>query len=57
MEIDKFQEAGIQVTFADYSGYREYPQLYGSFEHAVSILDLMFNAGADAVHYMKPLLG
>jgi hypothetical protein len=56
MEVDKFAAAGIGVTFADYSGYPEYPQLHGTFEHAVSILDLLFNTGPEAVRYMKPLL-
>ena len=55
MERDKFAPAGIQVTFADYAGYPEYPQLHGAFEHGVSILDLLFHTGADAIHYMKSL--
>ena len=38
----------------DYSGYPEYPQLFGEFEHGVTILDLLFNTGPDAVRYMKP---
>jgi hypothetical protein len=37
----------------DYSGYPDYPQLNGAFEHGVSILDLLFNVGADAPRYMK----
>jgi hypothetical protein len=57
MELEKFCDAGIRVTFADYSGYPEYPQLHGNFEHTVSILDLLFNVGPDAIYYMKPLLG
>ena len=48
-----FGENGITVRFADYSGYPEYPQLHGPFEHAVSILDLLFNVGPDATRYMK----
>jgi len=50
-----FAEAGIAVAFADYTGYPEYPQLHGPFEHGVSILDLLFHVGADALAYMKPL--
>jgi len=53
MELDKFAAAGIEVAFADYAGYPEYPQLHGAFEHGVSILDLLFHTGADAIHYMK----
>ena len=28
------------------------PQLHGDFEHGVSILDLLFNVGADAPEYI-----
>jgi hypothetical protein len=31
-----------------YDGYLEYPQLHGGFEHAVSVIDLLFNTGAEA---------
>ncbi len=48
-----FREASVQLKYMDYSGYPEYPQLHGSFEHGVSILDLLFNAGPDAPRYMK----
>lgn len=50
---DDFNSQGISVRFADYSGYPEYPQLHGPFEHAVSILDLLFCVGPDAPRYMK----
>ena len=56
MELDKFAAAGIKVSFANYAGYPEYSQLHGPFEHGVSILDLLFNTGRDAMRYMKPLL-
>lgn len=49
----RFAEAGIRVEWFDYGGYAEYPQLWGSFEHAVTILDLLSNCGADAARYMK----
>jgi hypothetical protein len=44
---------GIQTIWFDYSGYPEYPQLWGDFVHEVSILDLLFNCGPDAPRYMK----
>jgi hypothetical protein len=47
-----FHQEGIQVRYMDYSGYPEYPQLYPPFEHAVSILDLVFNTGQDAKRFM-----
>jgi hypothetical protein len=49
----QFEAAGIDLTYMDYSGYPEYPQLHGAFEHGVSILDLLFNVGVDAPRYMK----
>jgi hypothetical protein len=38
-----FEEAGIQLSFKNYQGYPEYPQLQAPFEHAVSILDVLAN--------------
>ena len=32
----------------DYDGYPEYPQLHPPFEHAVTILDLLFHTGTEA---------
>jgi hypothetical protein len=59
-----FTSAGISVEYMDYSGYPEYPQPYPPFEHAVSVLDLLFCTGAQARTYMKsqgrsraPLIG
>ncbi|MDR1754993.1 MAG: WbqC family protein [Eubacterium sp.] len=48
----QFEEAGIKVIWKDYSGYPEYKQLCEPFEHGVSILDLLFNTGADAPYYI-----
>lgn len=48
-----FSRHGIRLTWFDYSGYPEYPQLWGPFTHAVTILDLLFNCGHDAYRYMR----
>ena len=48
-----FSDLGIKVTWFDYAGYPEYPQLWAEFAHGVSILDLLFNCGRDAHRYMK----
>jgi hypothetical protein len=48
-----FEQSGIKVAWMDYSGYPEYPQLFGNFEHGVTILDLLFNAGPNAANFMK----
>lgn len=56
IEPELFERAGIELRFADYSDYREYPQLFGNFEPQVSVIDLLFNTGQAAVSYMKPML-
>lgn len=48
-----FAERGIKLTWFDYAGYPEYPQLCGDFTHGVSILDLLFNCGKDSHRYMR----
>jgi len=53
IDEEPFEDAGIAVHYMDYSGYPEYDQLYPPFEHHVSIVDLIFNAGPDAPKYMK----
>lgn len=55
ISTQRFDDAGIRVTWADYSGYPNYPQLYGDFVHEVSILDLLFMCGPDSSSYMKIL--
>lgn len=47
-----FAAAGIELVWKDYSGYPEYPQRFPPFEHAVSILDLLFNVGPAAPWYI-----
>ena len=53
MNASVFHGSGISVKVVDYGGYPEYAQLYPPFKHEVSILDLIFNEGADARKYMK----
>ena len=55
LDEEMFARAGVAVQFADYSGYREYPQAWPPFEHHVSVLDLLFSTGPDAIQYMKVL--
>ncbi len=43
----------IEVEWFDYTGYKEYPQLFPPFEHTVTILDLLFNTGPEAINFMK----
>lgn len=53
MDLSIFNNEGIEVEFMDYSGYPEYKQLHGEFDHAVSIIDLIFNEGPNATKFMK----
>ncbi len=53
--IDKpaFRKAGVKISIADYSDYPEYPQPWPPFSHNVSIIDLIFCTGKDALKFMK----
>lgn len=53
IEESVFGEMGIKLSWFDYSGYSEYPQLWGQFTHGVTILDLLFNCGNEAPRYMR----
>lgn len=48
-----FIKAGIKLIWFEYGGYPEYKQLWGGFEHSVSVIDLLFNMGSAAGKYMK----
>ncbi len=50
IEPEKFAEAGITLEYMEYS-YPEYPQLYPPYDPFVSILDLLFMTGPDAIKY------
>jgi len=53
IEEEKFSEAGITIEYMAYN-YREYTQLYPPFDPQVSILDLMFMTGDQALSYILP---
>jgi hypothetical protein len=53
VEEQVFIEKGITIVWFDYSGYPEYPQLWGGFTHGVTVLDLLFNCGKDSPRYMR----
>jgi hypothetical protein len=53
LDRSRFARAGVGVRYMDYTGYPEYPQLHGPFEHAVSILDLLFMTGPRAADYLN----
>ena len=49
----EFENNGISIEWMDYSGYREYKQLHGDFIHEVTVLDLLFNEGKEAINFLK----
>jgi hypothetical protein len=51
LEKQKLQEASISIEFMEYS-YPAYPQLYPPFDPFVSILDLLFMTGDEAIYYI-----
>ena len=53
MSESLFHSEGITVSYFDYSGYREYRQLHGAFEHGVSVIDLIMNEGLGANQFLK----
>ncbi len=55
IDPSQFSAEGIALHFFDYSGYQEYTQLHGPFISEVSVLDLIFNEGPNALQFMKDL--
>ena len=53
LDEELFTDKGFTVRYFDYSDYPVYRQRFGPFEHAVSIIDLLFNEGPEATKYMK----
>jgi len=52
LDIEKFEANDIKVEWFNYDNYKPYPQLWGKFESGVSILDLLFNCGANSRDYL-----
>jgi hypothetical protein len=50
-----FRREGLEVAYMDYSGYPEYEQVHAPFEHAVSIVDVIFCTGPEAPRYLRGL--
>jgi hypothetical protein len=51
LEEEKLLSVGINVEYMSYH-YPEYPQLYPPFDAQVTVLDLMFMVGPEALHYI-----
>lgn len=52
LEPERFAAKGIDLQYMDYSKYPEYPQPHPPFAHDVSVLDLLFNVGPNAPHFI-----
>ena len=53
MDTSAFTNQNIKVLWTDYSNYPIYLQLYGKFEHGVSIIDMLMMLGMDTRKYLK----
>ena len=51
LNFELFEQNNIKIHFMKYK-YLKYPQLYGSFIHEVTILDVLFNCGKNAFKYV-----
>ena len=51
LNVDMMNKEGIEVEWMTYD-YPEYNQLYPPFEHGVTVLDLIFNTGEEAMSYV-----
>ncbi len=51
LEPEKFDQAGISLEFMQYH-YPAYPQLHSPYDPFVTILDLLFMVGEEALSYM-----
>jgi hypothetical protein len=49
---ERFAEENIGLSYFDYQGYPEYPQISQPFDHYVTVLDLVFAVGSEAPEYI-----
>ena len=54
LEEWKFRQEGLRLEYKRYD-YAPYPQLWGAFEGAVTVLDLIANTGPDATNHIASL--
>jgi hypothetical protein len=55
IELDKFDRAGVELRYADYSDYPVYDQQSEIFEHGVSLVDVLMRCGPAARGHLKSL--
>jgi len=54
LDKELFKKAGVSLEYKSYE-YPQYPQLWGDFEGAVTILDLIANCGAESKKYIHSI--
>lgn len=55
IDRDKFDRAGIALSYANYQGYPQYEQAASVFDHGVSMIDVLFRCGNGARDHLKSL--
>lgn len=50
---DFLMQKNIETKWMEYNNYKEYKQLFGSFENNVSIIDLLFNVGPESINFIQ----
>jgi len=53
IDMGLMKHNNIKIEWMDYNNYPEYDQLYPPFKHNITILDLIFNEGKNAINYIK----
>lgn len=56
LDFEPFNSQSIEVEWFSYKGYPEYNQLWGEFNHGVSVIDLLFNCGNTSKDFIKKTL-
>lgn len=51
IDEENFRKQGVELEYIKYD-YPKYPQLYGEFDHHVSVLDVLFNCGNKSQEYI-----
>ena len=52
LDRDAFRQHGISLEYKSYD-YEPYPQQWGAFDGAVTVVDLIANCGPESVHYLR----
>lgn len=55
MNAEVFLMNNVAVHFWNYKDYPKYDQINGSFEHRVSIIDLIMSEGRNALHFLETI--